>query len=48
MPRGRIASNCKVGTILVFGALYYVIAVRGSAKDAETEADAVTGEAVIG
>jgi amino acid transporter len=37
-----------VGAILIFGAIYYVVAVRGSAHDAETEADAVTGEAVIG
>jgi amino acid transporter len=37
-----------VGTILVFGLIYYVVAVRGTAADVETEADMVTGEAVIG
>jgi urea carboxylase system permease len=36
-----------IGAILVFGFLYYVIAVRGSAHDVES-ADAATGEAVIG
>ena len=37
-----------VGAILIFGAIYYALAVRGSAADAETQADLVTGEAVIG
>jgi amino acid transporter len=37
-----------VGTILVFGAIYYVVAVRGTAHDVETQADQVTGEATIG
>jgi hypothetical protein len=37
-----------VGVILIAGAIYYVIAVRGRAHDAETQADVATGEAVIG
>jgi urea carboxylase system permease len=37
-----------VGAILFFGAIYYMIAVRGSAHDVENQADMVTGEAVIG
>jgi amino acid transporter len=37
-----------VGTILIFGIIYYAVAVRGSKADIETEADLVTGEAVIG
>ena len=37
-----------VGAILLFGAIYYLVAVRGTAHDVETEADMVTGEAVIG
>jgi amino acid transporter len=37
-----------VGTILIFGLIYYAVAVRGTAADVETEADMVTGEAVIG
>jgi amino acid transporter len=37
-----------VGTILFFGVLYYAVAVRGTAHDVETQADLVTGEAVIG
>jgi amino acid transporter len=36
-----------VGALLIAGALYYIVSVRGRAKDVET-ADAVTGEAVIG
>ena len=36
-----------VGALLLLGALYYVVSVRGRAKDIEA-ADAVTGEAVIG
>jgi amino acid transporter len=36
-----------VGTILLIGALYYVVSVRGRAHDIES-ADAATGEAVIG
>ena len=32
--------------ILVVGAIYYVVAVRG--REVEVEADAATGEAVIG
>ena len=35
-----------VGTLLLFGAIYYVIAVRGRASD--VPADAATGEAIIG
>ena len=35
-----------VATILIFGALYYFLEVRGRAHD--VEADAATGEAVIG
>jgi amino acid transporter len=37
-----------VGTILIFGAIYYALAVRGSRHDVETQADMVTGEATIG
>jgi urea carboxylase system permease len=37
-----------VGAILVFGAIYYAVAVRGTAHDVETQADVVTGEAIIG
>jgi len=37
-----------VGAILITGAIYYVVAVRGTAHDVETQADLVTGEAVIG
>jgi urea carboxylase system permease len=36
-----------VGFLLITGALYYLVSVRGRAKDVES-ADAVTGEAVIG
>jgi amino acid transporter len=36
-----------VGTLLIAGALYYVVAVRGRRHDVET-ADAITGEATIG
>jgi amino acid transporter len=36
-----------VGLLLVVGAIYYVVAIRGQAADVEG-ADAVTGEAVIG
>ena len=36
-----------VGAILISGAIYYVLAVRGKAHDVES-ADAVTGEALIG
>ena len=36
-----------VGTLLLFGAIYYLISVRGRAADIEA-ADAVTGEATIG
>jgi amino acid transporter len=35
-----------IGTLLIFGGLYYVVSVRG--RKADVEADAVTGEAVIG
>jgi hypothetical protein len=35
-----------VGTLLVLGALYYVVSVRGSAHDVES--DSATGETVIG
>ena len=35
-----------VGTLLLLGAIYYVIAVRGRAPD--VEADVATGEATIG
>ncbi len=36
-----------VGTLLILGALYYVVAIRGRRHDVEA-ADAVTGEEVIG
>jgi urea carboxylase system permease len=36
-----------IGTLLAFGAIYYLISVRGRAADVEA-ADAVTGEATIG
>ncbi|HET9347392.1 MAG TPA: amino acid permease [Candidatus Limnocylindrales bacterium] len=36
-----------VATLLIFGAIYYLISVRGRAADVEA-ADAVTGEATIG
>jgi amino acid transporter len=36
-----------VGTLLVVGAIYYAVSVRGRAADVES-ADAVTGEATIG
>ncbi len=36
-----------IGVILVFGVIYYAVAVRGSAHDVES-ADAATGEATIG
>ena len=35
-----------VGTLLVFGGLYYAVAIRGRATD--VSADTVTGEATIG
>ncbi|HEX7949288.1 MAG TPA: amino acid permease [Candidatus Limnocylindrales bacterium] len=37
-----------VATLLVLGAIYYAVSVRGRAADEEGEADTVTGEAVIG
>ncbi len=37
-----------VGVILVFGILYYAVAVRGRAHDIESAADAATGEVIIG
>lgn len=37
-----------VGAILISGAIYYAVAIRGTAHDVETQADMVTGEAVIG
>ena len=37
-----------VGAILISGAIYYAVAVRGKTHDIETEADLVTGEALIG
>jgi amino acid transporter len=37
-----------VGAILISGAIYYAVAIRGKAHDVETQADLVTGEAVIG
>ena len=36
-----------VGALLILGGIYYLVSVRGRAKDVES-ADAVTGEAVIG
>jgi amino acid transporter len=36
-----------VGLLLIVGAIYYVVAIRGQAADVEG-ADAITGEAVIG
>ena len=35
-----------MAAILLFGALYYVVSVRGRAAD--VEADVATGEAIIG
>jgi hypothetical protein len=35
-----------IGTLLFFGAIYYLVSVRGRAAD--VEADVVTGEATIG
>jgi amino acid transporter len=35
-----------IGTLLIAGALYYIVSVRGRASD--IEADAATGEAIIG
>jgi len=37
-----------IGVILIFGAIYYLVAVRGRAHDVETQADAAAAEAVIG
>jgi urea carboxylase system permease len=37
-----------VGVLLVAGAIYYVVSVRGRAHDVETAPDEATGEAVIG
>ena len=37
-----------VGAILISGAIYYAVAIRGTTHDVETQADMVTGEAVIG
>ena len=37
-----------VAVILLFGALYYFVEVRGRAHDVESAADAATGEVVIG
>jgi amino acid transporter len=37
-----------VGTVLLVGALYYVVAQRGKLDQVQVEADAVTGEGVIG
>jgi amino acid transporter len=37
-----------VGLLLVLGGLYYVVAVRGRARDVESAADAVSTDAVIG
>jgi len=37
-----------VGVIVILGAIYYVIAVRGSAHDVENAADAATGHTTIG
>ena len=37
-----------IGLILIFGAIYYLFAVRGRAHDVETQADAAGAEAVIG
>jgi urea carboxylase system permease len=36
-----------VGTLLVLGAIYYAVSIRGRAADVES-ADSITGEAVIG
>jgi hypothetical protein len=36
-----------VGGLLILGGIYYLVSVRGRAKDIES-ADAVTGEALIG
>jgi hypothetical protein len=37
-----------VGTVLLVGALYYVVAQRGRLDQVQVEPDVVTGEAVIG
>jgi amino acid transporter len=37
-----------VATLLILGAIYYALSVRGRAHDIESEADLATGEAVIG
>ena len=37
-----------VGLVLLFGAIYWAVAVRGKAAEAGIEADTATGEAVIG
>ena len=37
-----------VGTVLLVGALYYLVAQRGKLDDVQVEADLATGEAVIG
>ena len=39
-------SEALVGTLLLVGAIYYLVAVRGRAAD--VEADVATGEATIG
>jgi hypothetical protein len=47
-PRGcRPTFETIIGVILVFGVVYYLVAVRGSAHDVES-ADPSTGEALIG
>jgi len=37
-----------VGTVLLVGALYYLVAQRGKLDKIQVEADQATGEAVIG
>jgi hypothetical protein len=37
-----------VGTVLVVGALYYLVAQRGKLDQIQVEADQATGEAIIG
>ncbi len=37
-----------VGTVLIVGAVYYLVAVRGKLDQVQIEADVATGEAVIG
>jgi hypothetical protein len=37
-----------VGVLVVTGAIYYLVSIRGRAHDVESTPDLATGEAVIG